>query len=81
MLITESKFRVSPYALPILKGQPFKNKFVCFKNEGMKKRFFKILVWLNNRLLPKLSGKDPLLLTKFEQALTGFRYWALKNAL
>lgn len=47
----------------------------------MKKVFFKLLVSLNNKLLPKLSGKDPAKLNKFQLALTGFRYWALKNSL
>lgn len=47
----------------------------------MKKAFFKLLVILNNKLLPKLSGKDPAKLNKFQIALTGFRYWALKNSL
>jgi hypothetical protein len=47
----------------------------------MKKAFFKMIVWLNHRLLPKLSGKDPAKLNKFQLALTAFRYWALKNSL
>jgi hypothetical protein len=47
----------------------------------MKKAFFKLIVLLNKKLLPKLSGKDPAKLNKFELALTGFRYWALKNSL
>lgn len=47
----------------------------------MKKIFFKLLVTLNNKLLPKLSGKDPAKLNKLQLALTAFRYWALKNSL
>ena len=47
----------------------------------MKKTFFKLIVLLNNKLLPKLSGKDPAKLNKFQLALTAFRYWALKNSL
>jgi len=49
--------------------------------KSMKKAFFKMIVKLNNRLLPKLSGKDSARLTRFELALTAFRYWALKNSL
>ena len=47
----------------------------------MKKACFKALVWLNNKCLPKYSGKDPATLKKWQLALVGFRYWALKNAL
>ncbi len=42
---------------------------------------FKVLNKLNKRLLPTLSKKDPLKLTKFEQALTAFRYWILLKSL
>ncbi|PPL04872.1 hypothetical protein [Parapedobacter indicus] len=47
----------------------------------MKKVLFKLLVKLNNRLLPKYSGKDPATLTKSQQAILGFRYWALIHSL
>ncbi|SFC74221.1 hypothetical protein SAMN05421747_12265 [Parapedobacter composti] len=47
----------------------------------MKKKFFKLLVKLNNRVLPKYSKKDPSRLTKFQQAIVGYRYWALINSL
>ncbi|MFC3197051.1 hypothetical protein ACFOET_05445 [Parapedobacter deserti] len=47
----------------------------------MKKYFFKLLVRINNKLLPKYSGKDPSRLTKGQQAILGFRYWALINSL
>lgn len=47
----------------------------------MKKGLFKLLVKLNNKLLPKYTGKDPATLTKVQQAVLGFRYWALINSL
>ncbi|WP_257656808.1 hypothetical protein [Parapedobacter lycopersici] len=47
----------------------------------MKKGFFKMLVKLNNSLLPRYSGQDPAKLTKRQQAILGFRYWALVNSL
>ncbi|GGG88997.1 hypothetical protein GCM10007415_23870 [Parapedobacter pyrenivorans] len=47
----------------------------------MKKRIFKLLVKVNNKLLPSYTGKDPATLTKGQQAILGFRYWALINSL
>ncbi|MGK6352889.1 hypothetical protein [Parapedobacter sp. DT-150] len=47
----------------------------------MKKTFFKLLVKLNKHLLPKYSRKDPASLTKFQQAVLGYRYWTLINSL
>ncbi|WP_353196861.1 hypothetical protein [Parapedobacter defluvii] len=47
----------------------------------MKKVLFKLLVKLNNRLLPKYAGKDPATLTKGQRAILGFRYWALIHSL
>ena len=47
----------------------------------MKKTFFGLIVKLNNKLLPKYAGKDPSTLTKRQQAILGFRYWALINSL
>lgn len=47
----------------------------------MKKVLFKLLVKLNNRILPNYSGKDPASLTKRQQAILGFRYWALIRSL
>jgi len=47
----------------------------------MKKVLFKLLVRLNNRILPKYSGKDPAKLTKLQRAVLGFRYWALIRSL
>lgn len=40
-----------------------------------------MLVRLNNAILPSYSGKDPSTLTKRQQAVLGFRYWALINSL
>jgi hypothetical protein len=45
------------------------------------KSVFKTINKLNKRFLPTLSKKDPLKLSKFEQALTGFRYWVLLKSL
>ncbi|MFB2118559.1 hypothetical protein [Parapedobacter sp. 2B3] len=47
----------------------------------MKKGLFKLLVKLNNKLLPTYTGKDPAKLTKIQQAILGYRYWALINSL
>lgn len=47
----------------------------------MKKAFFKLLVKINNTVLPKYSGKDPIKLTRKQQIVLGYRYWALKNSL
>ncbi|WP_257667636.1 hypothetical protein [Parapedobacter tibetensis] len=47
----------------------------------MKKAIFKLLVKVNNKLLPKYSGSDPTVLTKSQRAILGFRYWALINSL
>ncbi|MBK1440270.1 hypothetical protein JHJ32_09760 [Parapedobacter sp. ISTM3] len=47
----------------------------------MKKSLFKLLVKLNNALLPKYAGKDPAMLTKAQRAILGYRYWVLINSL
>jgi hypothetical protein len=47
----------------------------------MKKKFFQLLNKVNKLILPSLYKKDPSKLTKFEQALTGYRYWVLLKAL
>jgi len=47
----------------------------------MKKAIFRLLVKLNNKLLPKYSGKDPATLTKGQRAVLGYRYWTLINSL
>lgn len=47
----------------------------------MKKRLFKVLLKLNNAILPSLIKKDPNKLTTFEKAILGYRYWVLTQAL
>ncbi|WP_262245591.1 hypothetical protein [Parapedobacter soli] len=47
----------------------------------MKKELFKLVVKLNNKLLPRYAGKDPAKLSKVQRAVLGFRYWALINSL
>ncbi len=47
----------------------------------MKKSFFKVLVKINNAVLPSLYKKDPNKLSTFQKALLGYRYWALTKAL
>lgn len=45
------------------------------------KFIFKSLNRLNKIMLPSLYKKDPAKLTKFQQALTGYRYWVLLKSL
>ncbi len=47
----------------------------------MKRSFFKILNKINQVLLPKYSKKDPLKLTKFEQAVVAYKYYVLINSM
>ncbi len=47
----------------------------------MKKQFFKILLKINNLVLPSLYKKDPAKLTNLQKAILGYRYWVLTNAL
>lgn len=47
----------------------------------MKKSLFKILARINKWVLPRYSKRDITRLSKFDQALIGFRYWVTKNAL
>ncbi len=47
----------------------------------MKKALFKVLVKINNAVLPSLYKKDPSKLSTFQKAVLGYRYWALTNAL
>lgn len=47
----------------------------------MKRNFFKILNKFNKVVLPKYSKKDPMKLTKFEQAVVGYKYFVLINSL
>jgi hypothetical protein len=47
----------------------------------MKKWLFKILVKINNAILPSLHQKDPMKLTTTQKAILAYRYWALTNSL
>lgn len=47
----------------------------------MKKGLFKILVKINNAVLPSLSKKDPSKLTNIQKAILGYRYWVLTKSL
>ena len=47
----------------------------------MKKQFFKVIHKVNQVVLPKVSGKDPLKFTKFERLLAGFKYYVLINSM
>jgi len=47
----------------------------------MKKSLFKILARINRWILPKYSKRDLDKLSKFDQAIIGFRYWVTKNSL
>lgn len=47
----------------------------------MKRAFFQLLHKFNKAALPKLSKKDPLKLTKFEQAVVAYKYYVLINSL
>ena len=45
------------------------------------KTLFKLLVKINNAILPSYSQKDPNKLSTAQKAILGFRYWALTNSL
>ncbi|MBX2951903.1 MAG: hypothetical protein KF870_05325 [Leadbetterella sp.] len=47
----------------------------------MKKSFFRFLNKVNKAVLPKYSKKDPMKLTKFEQAVVAYKYYVLINSL
>lgn len=47
----------------------------------MKKLVFKLLVKINNVVLPSYAKKDPLKLSTLQKGVLGFRYWALTNSL
>ncbi|NRS92394.1 hypothetical protein HNQ03_001462 [Chryseobacterium sp. 16F] len=47
----------------------------------MKKKFFFTLNEINKKVLPKLSGKDPLKMNKFQKAILAYRYYVLINSL
>ncbi|HLS94805.1 MAG TPA: hypothetical protein VK017_04545 [Sphingobacterium sp.] len=47
----------------------------------MRKAIFKTLNKINKAILPKLSGKDPVKLTKWQQAVLAYRYYVLTRSL
>jgi len=47
----------------------------------MKKLIFRTLNKINKAVLPKLSGKDPSKLAKWEQAILAYRYYILTRSL
>jgi len=47
----------------------------------MKKSVFKLLNKINKKILPKLSDKDPLTLTKFQKGILAYRYFVLINSM
>jgi hypothetical protein len=47
----------------------------------MKKSVFKVLAKLNKVVMPRFSQKDITRLSKFDQALVGYRYWVTINSL
>ncbi|MBG6234239.1 hypothetical protein IWX76_000794 [Pedobacter sp. CAN_A7] len=49
--------------------------------KALKTSLFKVLVRINKVLLPSYYQKDPMKLTTFEKAVTGYRYWVLTNSL
>jgi len=57
------------------------NVIAPVNQEKMKRALFRLLVKINNRLLPKYSGRDPARLNKWQLAVLGFRYWALRHSL
>ena len=47
----------------------------------MKRKVFKILAVINKIILPRYSKRDITKLSKFDQALVGYRYWITINSL
>jgi hypothetical protein len=47
----------------------------------MKKSIFKLLARINRIALPRYSQKDITKLSKFDQAIVGYRYWVTCNSL
>lgn len=50
-------------------------------NKLMRKTIFRVLNKLNKAVLPKLSGKDPNKLSKWEQGILAYRYYILTRSL
>lgn len=47
----------------------------------MKKKIFQLIVRLNKLVLPSYSKKDPLTLSKFQQAILAYKYYTLIHSL
>lgn len=47
----------------------------------MKKSIFRLLNTINKKVLPKLSDKDPVKLTKIQKGILAYRYFVLTNSL
>ena len=47
----------------------------------MKKSIFRFLNKINKAVLPKLSDKDPLKLTKIQKGILAYRYFVLINSM
>lgn len=47
----------------------------------MKKQFFIALNKINKKILPKLSGQDPLKMNKLQKAMLAYRYYVVINSL
>ena len=47
----------------------------------MKRSAFKFLALVNRVLLPRMSKKDLMKLSKVEKAIVAWRYWVTINAL
>jgi len=51
------------------------------KSKIMKKSIFGFLNKINKKVLPKLSDKDPLKLTKFQKGILAYRYFVLIHSI
>jgi len=49
--------------------------------KAIKKALFKALAKINKIVMPRYSQRDLNKLSKFDQALIGYRYYVTKNAL
>ena len=47
----------------------------------MKKFFFQFLALINRAILPRMSKKDIMKLTKMQKAIVAWRYWVTINAI
>ena len=54
---------------------------IVSKSKVMKKSIFRFLNKINKAVLPKLSDKDPMKLTKLQKGILAYRYFVLTNSL